>query len=119
MGFKITKDYIKDEGTKGNVGVESIEPTNFLQMYIDQTDPTKYKYNGGSIKVRLKDDDKNVYYHGLVDDIDFSCELFLDWGMSDAGCTSLDLYKEDWDRLTGGKEHPYLSKDGKWYSYMG
>jgi hypothetical protein len=119
MGFKVTRDYVKDKDEKGQVGNESIRQTGFNAMFMSEEEQEQCEYHGGKIRVRLRDDDGNIHYHGVVDDIDFSAELFLNWGMSFSGAVSLDLYKEDWDKLTDNREHPYLSKDGKWYSFMG
>lgn len=122
MGFKVTRDFIKDEGTNGRVGTESIEPTNPIQLKFAQMDNNldQYNYNGGDIKVRLLDDDGNVYYHGLVDNNELSFELFLEWGASDAGCTSLDIHMDAYKILHGEPKYKnQISKDGKWYSYMG
>jgi hypothetical protein len=118
MGFKITRDYVKDKGEKGQVGNESIRQTGINALFMSQEEQEKCEYHGGKIRVRIKDDDQNIYYHAFVDDIDFSCELFLNWGTGYAGAVALDLYKEDWDRITNGREHPYVSKDGKWLGYM-
>ena len=119
MGFKITRDYISDKNEKSQVGNESVRQTGFNAIFMSEEEQENCEYHGGKIKVRLKDDDGSVYYHGVVDDIDDSCELFLEWGTRFAGCTGLDLYKADWDRLTNNREHPYLSRCGKWYGYMG
>lgn len=121
MGFKVIKDCIKEENRTGAVGTESIPPTHWLKMRTDDdpNDLARYKYSGGDIKVRLLDDDQNIYYHGLVDDDEFSCELFLDWGTSYAGAVALEMHIDSYKKLFGEPEHPQLlSKDGKWYSYM-
>lgn len=118
MGFKVIRDFTEKDKDKSAVGIESIPPKHWLQAYAGKEDDSEYPYKGGQIKIRLLDDDGNIYYHALVDDIDFSCQLALDWSGSFAGCTELDLRKEDWDRLTEGREHPYPSKDGKWVAHM-
>ena len=76
MGFKITRDYIKDENEKGQVGNESVRQTGFNAMFMSEEEQENCDYHGGKIKVRLKDDDGNIYYHGVVDDIDYSVNYF-------------------------------------------
>ncbi|NUH84770.1 hypothetical protein HUN92_13680 [Bacillus firmus] len=120
MGFKITRDFIRDKDEKGQVGNESVRQTGLNAMFMSEEDQEKCIYKGGKIKVRLLDDDGNIYYHAHVDDDDFSCELLLDWGMGFAGCTSLDMHIESYKELFGEPKHEKLiSKCGKWYSYMG
>lgn len=118
MGFKITRDFVKDAGTKGVTGKESAPPTHWLYGYVGKTDED-YLYKGGKIKVRLTDDDGGILFHAVVDEEDFSCEMLLDWGARYAGATGLDMSKADWDTLHNGRKHPYESKDGKWVQYMG
>jgi len=119
MGFKITRDYVKDEGEKGCVGLESVRQRGINAFFLTEKEQEQAEYHGGKIKVRLRDEDNNIHFHAVVDDEDFSCELLLRWGGTYSGATDLDLYKEDWDRLTNNREHPYVSKDGKWVYYMG
>lgn len=118
MGFKVVRDFVKDKGEKGTVGVESIPPTHWLHWHFGKQEED-YTYKGGQIKVRLLDDDGHVCCHALVDETDFSCELLLDWGTGFAGCTRLDLSMKDWNEESGGRKHPYPTKDGKWVYYMG
>lgn len=122
MGFKVTRDFVNEKGSKGTVGVESAPPTHWLHMRTDDdpNDLSRYNYHGGKIKVRLVDEDNNIHFHGLVDDGEFSCELFLDWGTPYSGATSLEMHIDSYKELFGEpKYEKYLSKDGKWYSYMG
>jgi hypothetical protein len=119
MGFKITRDYTAEKGETGAKGTESIRQTGFNALFMSEEQQEQSVYRGGQIKVRLKDDDGNIYFHALVDETDFSCELLLEWGGNYAGATNLDLSMIDWERGSKGKEHPYPSKDGKWVSYMG
>jgi hypothetical protein len=120
VGFKIIRDFIKSEGEKGAVGIESARQTGFNAMFMTEEQQEQCIYKGGKIKVRLLDDDKNIYYHAYVDDDDFSCELLLSWGGSYAGCVSLDLHIND--HLAIYKKVEYeslLSKDGRWVAHMG
>lgn len=122
MGFKVIRDFVKDQDDKGAVGVVSTKPTHWLHMRTDDKDDdlSRYDYRGGKIKVRLMDDDDAVHFHGLVDDGGFSCEIFLDWGMPYSGATSLEMHIESYKELYGEpKFEELLSKDGRWYSYMG
>lgn len=121
MGFKIIRDFIKEKDEEGAVGIESKKPRHFLQAYIDRPmDDDSYEYNGGKIKVRLLDGDNQVYYHALVDDDDFSCDLCLNWGGGYAGCVSLDMHIDSYIELFGKPKYEKLiSKDGRWYGYMG
>ncbi|MDA6131199.1 hypothetical protein OSK38_28020, partial [Escherichia coli] len=83
-------------------------------------DDQRYEYNGGDIKVRLMDDDGYVHYHALVDDDDFSCELLLSWGGSYSGAIALEMHIDDYQKFFGKPKHErFISKCGKWYSYMG
>lgn len=118
MGFKVTRDFIKDAGTNGAVGTESIRQTGFNAMFMTEEQQEGCVYKGGKIKVRLLDDDGAICFHAVVDETDDSCELLLQWGMG-RGCTSLDLHMTEWEKESNGKVHPYPSKDGKWVSYMG
>lgn len=120
MGFKVTRDFIKEKDEKGAVGIESATPNHIFQMLSDVPEGCTWDYNGGKIKVRLKDCDGNIYYHGLVDDDDFSCELFLTWGGSYAGTTDLDMHMDNYLQLNEKVDYASLvSKDGKWFHYMG
>ncbi|APT48335.1 hypothetical protein [Bacillus safensis] len=116
MGFKVTRDYVNDNDKE--IGTVSAVPSNPFQWHMGASEED-YLYKEGKIKVRLLDEDGNVYFHGLVDDTVFSAELFLDWGMRYAGATNLDLSMDDWKKERGEEEHPYPSKDGKWVSLIG
>ena len=120
MGFKIIRDFTIDRGEKGAVGIESIRQTGVNALFMSDEDQEKCVYQDGKIKVRLNDDDGNIYYHALVDDSDFSCELLLDWGMGFAGAVAMDMHIDNYKELFGEpKNEGFLSKDRKWYSYMG
>ncbi|MGG4037880.1 hypothetical protein, partial [Heyndrickxia ginsengihumi] len=92
----------QDVDEKGAVGIESIRQSGFNALFMSEEEQEKCLYKGGKIKVRLLDDDGNVCYHAVVDETDFSCELLLDWGMSYAGCTRLDLKMEHWIEESNG-----------------
>lgn len=120
MGFKIIKDFIKDAGEKGSVGTESVRQTGMNALFMSEEDQEKCIYKGGTIKVRLLDDDGGICYHAHVDDEDFSCELLLEWGMGFAGCTNMDMHMDSYKKIFGNpKYEKYISKCGKWYAYMG
>ena len=120
MGFKVIRDFIEKDSKDKAVGIESAKPSNFWQSHMNvDPDSDVYEYNGGKIKIRLRDDDNNVYYHLYVDDIEFSCELASDWGTGYAGAVHLDLHIDDYKKYIGTpKYEKYISKCGKWYSYM-
>ena len=120
MGFKVIRDFISEAGEESAVGIKSKKPRTFWQERIGvDSESEAYEYNGGKIKIRLKDDDGNVYYHCYVDDGNLSCELALDWGISYAGAVTLDMHIEGYRQLVGEpKYEQFLSKDGKWYTYM-
>ena len=117
MGFKIVRDYTAGKGEASAKGTESMPPRFWIHRHFDKADED-YTYNGGQIKVRLRDYDGYVCFHALVDDTDFSCELVLDWAMNYAGATMLDLNMDTWNEESKGRQHPYPSKDGKWVYYM-
>jgi hypothetical protein len=121
MGFKVTRDFItkKDEECYA-VGIESIRQKGFNAMFMSEEEQEQCLYHGGKIKVRLLDCDGNIYYHGVVDDDEFSCELFLKWGEGFAGATQLEMHIDNYKELFGEPKYKeYISKDNKWYSYMG
>lgn len=124
MGFKITRDFIKEEDEKGAVGTVSIRQTGFNAFFMSEEEQEQCEYHDGKIKVRLKDSDGNIYYHALVDDDSFSCELLLEWGMSYAGATDLDIHmqsaKEIYKKINV-EEHfsRLITKDGRWIAHMG
>lgn len=124
MGFKIIRDFIKEQDEKGAVGTVSIRQTGFNAFFMTEEQQEQCEYHEGKIKVRLKDDDGNIYYHAFVDDEDFSCELLLEWGMSYAGTTDLDLHiesaKEIYKNVDVEERFARLiSKDRKWIAHMG
>lgn len=121
MGFKIIREIGETKETSKAVGIESVKQTGFNAMFMSEEEQEQCVYKDGKIKVRLKDCDGNVYYHAYVDDEDFSCELLLSWGHSYAGATDLDIHMNDYIRIFGEKiDYPHLvSKDAKWYHYMG
>lgn len=120
MGFKVIRDFI----TKSNedcfaVGIESARQKGLNAMFMTEEEQEQCLYHGGKIKVRLLDSDGNIYYHGFVDDDDFSCELFQRWGEGFAGSTDLEMHIESYKELFGEPKNPkYISKCGKWYEYM-
>lgn len=68
-GFKIVRDHWQEKhGDKSNVGRESAVP-----------------YDGGTMRVRVMDDDGEVYYEADCDGDD-GAELFHDWAQGDSGC---------------------------------
>jgi hypothetical protein len=121
MGFKVTRDFITKKGEESYAsGIESVRQKGFNAMFMSEEEQEKCLYHGGKIKVRLKDSDGNIYYHGVVDDDDFSCELFLQWGQGFAGSTDLDIHIDDYKKLFGEPKYEfYVSKCGKWYAFMG
>jgi hypothetical protein len=121
MGFKVTRDFItKKEENCFAVGIESARQKGMNAMFMSEEEQEKCLYKEGKIKVRLLDGDGNIYYHGMVDDEDFSCELFLMWGQGFAGCTDLEMHIDSYKALYGEPKYEnYLSKCGKWYQYMG
>jgi len=48
-----------------------------------------------AVKFRMKDDDGEVYYHGLCDDSETedAFEPLDDFGMPNAGCTSIEYFE--------------------------
>lgn len=121
MGFRVIRDFGKDKDERGAVGIESAKPRHWVHSHMGvDMDSDVYLYKGGTIKVRAKDDDGNIYYHIYVDDPDFSCELAFDWATSYAGACALDIWLDDYEKLYGPpKYEQYVSKDKKWYAYMG
>lgn len=50
------------------------------------------EYQGGTMKIKVGDDDGNHYYTALCDN-DESMETFFNWAVYDSGCT----WSEYWD----------------------
>ncbi|MEK5105034.1 hypothetical protein MKX83_24135 [Cytobacillus sp. FSL M8-0252] len=119
MGFKIIRDFIKGKEEKGVVGVESVRQTGINAMFMTEEQQEDCIYKNGKIKIRLLDDDGNIYYHAYVDDILFSCELVLDWGIGYAGCSSVDMHIDSYKKFIGEPKYKESISDcGRWYSYM-
>ncbi len=56
-------------------------------------DPMKDVVAAKSLKFRLRDDDREIYYEGVLIDDDY-CESqidALDFGMADAGCSYIEV----------------------------
>ena len=80
MYAKITKDLLHDDTliTDGRTGLE-----------------WKGEPQGGILRVRILDDDREVYYEAVADDE--ALETLLDWAMRDAGATILQVrYGNEW-----------------------
>jgi hypothetical protein len=80
MFAQITKDVLDLTDTLG----PEFDRTG--KVIIGTTPPTE-----GLLRVRLLDDDREIYYYGLA--TDDALEDFLNWAMADAGCTILQVYK--------------------------
>lgn len=78
MGWKITRDFISKEDEQSMKGINSSD------------------YEGGKIKCRLLDDDKNVYFHAVLDDeTEGDLGELLDWSMRNFGCTRLEMKNDN------------------------
>ena len=77
--WKIDRDYISEKDEVSRVGSEGADWATLNQ--------------GEKIRFRLKDDDGEIYYGGwLLDDEDcINQESALNYGMYDAGCTTIEV----------------------------
>lgn len=99
--WTITKDYISDGADVGVVG-----PGRYIDAEIHQGGPTKrtseeIAADPKARPFRMKDDDGELYYEGMIVADPGSEEDFApldDFGMPNAGCTSIE----------------YRGKNGEW-----
>jgi len=95
-GWIITEDKINTEtGTKTRVG--TLGPRNIAE------DLAERLKKGEGVKFRMKDDDGEIYYIGNFlgdEDSEDGFAPLDDFGQPDAGCTSIEYYKnEKWQVL--------------------
>lgn len=84
VGYIIDRDYLADGMEPSCVGVCS-------RGWSDTVDAA------ATLRFRLKDDDGEIYYGGrLVDDDEcMSQDAALSFGMNDAGCTTIEVKRND------------------------
>lgn len=120
MGFKIIRDFVKDKDEEGQVGNVSVRQTGINALFMSEEDQKLCEYRGGKIKVRVKDDDGGIHFHAYIDNDDMSEELLMNWSTTYSGCTNMDMHIDSYRELFGEpKNEKFLSKDGKWYAYIG
>lgn len=119
MGFKITRDFVEDDKSRSQVGNESIRQSGVKALFMSEKDQQDCEYNGGKIKVRLRDEDGNIHYHAFVDNNELSYDLLYNWGMTNSGAVIIDMHIDSYKELHGEPKYKEsISKDGKWYSYI-
>jgi hypothetical protein len=104
MAWVITGDAISrpDEGEKSRVdyGEEHSRIPLLAHVVFGAESTLLPKHpEGNRVPFRLKDDDGEIYYTGVLDDDDDCANqsAALAWGEADAGCTTIEVLRgNDW-----------------------
>lgn len=101
----VTKDLISNEkeGDTSNIGkgqtFEDYERRTFFRIWIHEDLATDAIQD--AVRFRLKDDDGEIYYEGLMradtiycEDEDIGCGP-LNWAKNDSGCTEMEINQSD------------------------
>lgn len=98
--WQITRDHLKEPSDPWPSRAGHGEDFSRVSLYAAIAGDTSEELPGDPlprIPFRLKDDDGEVYYSGWLNDDDecLNQSAALDYGMADAGCTSIEVKRDD------------------------